>query len=309
MSASIGFSIKYDGPALASHEMDVRELAPALLALSSLLEQSNSALHGDKPEVRVNVKGNFHSGSFKVDLSAALTMKEQIVSLLAGSDATAMANLFGILSGLGLLGGGGLLGLLLWLRGRKPSKIDYDGEKAVFTVQEGEIVETTEVDLAVGKLYASRSIRQSLAKVVKPLSRDGIDYFASCRDGKTEVVITKDQAPAFLDAYDDAEVISDTVTDGTVLQIESASFKDGNKWRFTDGTTSFYAELADEDFVARIEIGQERFGKGDVLVVVLRRIQSVADTGLKAEYRIEKVKEHRAPLQSRLFQAPPPHPR
>ncbi len=28
MSATVHFSIKYDGPALASHQMDVRELAP-----------------------------------------------------------------------------------------------------------------------------------------------------------------------------------------------------------------------------------------------------------------------------------------
>lgn len=306
MSASVEFSIKYDGPALTSHEMDVRELAPALLALSTLLEESNRTLNSEKPEIRVNVKGNFKSGSFKVDLSAALTFKEQLVSLLAGPDATAMANLFGILSGLGLLGGGGLLGLLLWLKGRKPSSISYDKDKVVFTIQGDDGGnDSLAVDLAVHRLYQESTVRQSLAKVVKPLDREGIDTFTSGRDGEAEVIITKADAPALAAIDDASSIVSDTITDGMLLQIESPSFKDGNKWRLTDGTTSFYAELADMEFVDRIQSGEERFGKGDVLVVKMRRVQSISDNGLKTEYKIEEVKEHRAPLQGRLFMPDP----
>lgn len=32
MNSSVHFSIRYDGPALSNHQMDVRELAPALIA-------------------------------------------------------------------------------------------------------------------------------------------------------------------------------------------------------------------------------------------------------------------------------------
>lgn len=301
MSANVQFSIKYDGPALAHSEMDVRELAPALLALSSLLEDANRTLHGDRPEVRVNVKGNFQSGSFKIDLSAALTVKEQLVSIFSGAEATALANLLGILGGLGLIGGGGVIGLVAWLRGRKPSRVEYRGDKAIFVIEESEAIETLEVDLAVGKLYATKTVRQSLAKVVKPLSTPGIDYFAAGRDAKAEVVITASEAQSFFDLGEDPEIVSSTLTEGALLQIESAVFKDGNKWRLNDGTTSFFAEIADQDFVRSIESGEARFGKGDVLVVDLRRVQTIADTGLKSEYRIERVIEHREPLQSSMF--------
>jgi len=57
MSATAHFSIKYDGPALASHQMDVRELAPALMALASLLEEANREIYPEGSEVRVQVKG------------------------------------------------------------------------------------------------------------------------------------------------------------------------------------------------------------------------------------------------------------
>lgn len=125
MSATAHFSIKYDGPALATHQMDVRELAPALIALSELLEQANKTAYPDAPEVRVNVRGNFKGGSFGVDLIAVQSVAQQMVSLFSGSEATAAANLFGILGGIGLVGtgGAGVIGVIKWLRGRKPSAI------------------------------------------------------------------------------------------------------------------------------------------------------------------------------------------
>lgn len=302
MSASIHFSIKFDGPALTSHQMDVRELAPALIALSNLLEEANRVAFPNSDEIRVQIKGNFKGGSFGVDLVALQNMADQIVTMLTGSNASAASNLFGILQGLGMLGGaGGLIGLIKWLRGRKPSTIRLDGDKTIFEIQTSEYIESFEVDLVAGKLYQSRVVRQTLAKVVKPLERDGVDVFACGQDGATVTVVTKADVPYFELAAEGVDVVSDTVTESVLLQIESAVFKEGNKWRFTDGASSFFAEIADDDFLARVESGDERFGKGDVLVVDLRRIQSVTDSGLKLEYSVEKVRDHRAPLQARLL--------
>lgn len=302
MNANVHFSIKYDGPALANHQMDVRELAPALIALSSLLEEANRSLFPDSAEVRVHVHGTFKSGSFGIDLVALQSIKDQIVSIFSGPEASAAANLLEILGAIGFLGGGsaGVIGVIRWLKGKKPSSIRFDGDKTIFEMHTTEFLETFEADLATGKLYKSRVIRQSLARVVKPLENEGIDFFASSHAGITEAVITKEEAEYFAVAASNADVVSDVVSEGTLLQIESAVFKDGNKWRFSDGTNAFFAEIADENFRARIASGDERFGKGDVLVVDLRRIQSISDVGLKSEYVIERVREHKAPLQMGL---------
>lgn len=304
MSATVHFSIKYDGPALSSHQMDVRELAPALIALSELLEQANKAAFPDSNEIRVNVQGNFKGGSFGVDLIAMQSVAQQIVSIFSGSEATAAANLLAILGGLGVTGkllGGGLIGLIKWLNGRKPSAIRFEGDKTVFEIKTSEHIETFEVDLVAGKLYQSRVVRQSLAKVMKPLERDGVDVFATIVNGTTTAVVLKEELSAFEIAGSEADVVSDVTTEGVLLQIESAVFKDDNKWRFSDGATPFYAEIVDESFLERINTGDERFGKGDVLVADLRRVQSVSDTGLKLEHTVVKVREHREPLQRRLL--------
>ncbi len=55
------FRVTYDGPALESSEMDVRELAPALLAFGDLLDASTRALCGAQVRPQVNVRGGFLS--------------------------------------------------------------------------------------------------------------------------------------------------------------------------------------------------------------------------------------------------------
>ena len=301
MTASAHFSIKYDGPALATHQMDVRELAPALIALSDLLEQANKTALPDAPDVRVNVQGNFKGGSFGVDLIAAQTITQQLVSMFAGHEATAAANLYTLLGALGLVGGGGVIGVIKWLRGRKPSAIRIEGDKTIFELRDTQTVETFEVDLMAGRLYKTRVVRQSLAKVIKPLERDGIDIFAVGKDGVTSSVVTKNEAPYFEMAATEADVVSDSIATKVLLQIESAAFKEDNKWRFSDGGTPFFAEIADQEFLQRINAGVERFGKRDVLVADLRRVQSVTDNGLKIEHTIVKVHEHKEPLQQELL--------
>lgn len=303
MSATAHFSIKYDGPALVSHQMDVRELAPALMALSSLLEEANREIYPDGNEVRVQVKGNFKGGSFGVDLIALQSIKDQIVSLLTGPEASAVSTLFGILGGIGLVKGvyAGTIQLIKWLNGRKPTSITRMGDHEVVEIRTAESTETLEIDLIAGKLYKSRLVRQSLAKVLKPLECDGIDVFAAGRHGKAETVIEKDDLAAFTDAAQEAEVASDSTMSRVLVQVESAVFKDGNKWRISDGTTTFHAAMDDTDFIGRIDAGLERFGKGDVLVVDMRRVQLITDNGLKSEWSIIKVHEHRAPLQASLL--------
>jgi len=63
MANSIHFSIKYDGPALQSHQMDIRELTPALIALSNMLEEnppsSKMIINGASAMVEVHFLAKF----------------------------------------------------------------------------------------------------------------------------------------------------------------------------------------------------------------------------------------------------------
>ncbi|ENW7463446.1 hypothetical protein ACFL9A_004807 [Salmonella enterica] len=92
------FRIVYDGPALETHEMNVRDLAPALLSLSDALEEAGKTVYGNKTVVSVKVNASFKAGSFGIDLIASSTSWfKQAVDFFSGDSATAAANLIALI--------------------------------------------------------------------------------------------------------------------------------------------------------------------------------------------------------------------
>jgi hypothetical protein len=297
MSNHERFNVVYDGPALAEHRMDVRDLAPALVAIADLFTAANKELNGDSADVRVEVKGSFKAGSFELDLIFVQQLLTQIRDIFAGSIASAISNAYTILTILGLIGGGGVVGLQRKLRGRRPHRIEQIGEVSRVWITE---TESVEVEASVVRLWRSKVVRASLSKTLSPLEREGISNFGIVRGEQVELIVEDDELASFATFNNDSgEVVSDFVA-RKVLLVESVVFKDGNKWRVHDGQYPFFAALDDEEFLAKVNDG-ERFGKGDVLVVDVRQIQTIEAGTLKTEYRIVKVHEHRAPLQQTLL--------
>jgi predicted MPP superfamily phosphohydrolase len=89
------------------------------------------------------------------------------------------------------------------------------------------------------------------------------------------------------------EVVSDNKEKRIFLQIESTVLKEDNQWRFYDGANSFLIKITDFNFIQKIKDGREHFKKGDILVVDLRRTQTIVKKVLKTDYSIVLVHEHR----------------
>lgn len=295
MSNHEKFHVVYDGPALAEHRMDVRDLAPALIAIADLFTAANREVNGDKADVNVEVHASFKAGSFGIDLVAAQQVLAQIRDMFAGNNATAICNASAIL---GMVTGArvGLIALLRRLGGKKPVRIEQVGDIARVWITE---TETLEIESGVLKLYRSKIVRQSLEKTLEPLEREGITDFGIVRGTDVVLDIKSDELPLFRASIDSEEIVSEATT-RKLLQIESVAFKDGNKWRVHDGASQFYATIEDVDFLAKIDAG-ERFGKGDVLIVDLRQTQTVVGAKLANDFAIVKVIEHREPLQDSLL--------
>ncbi|GAB7525222.1 hypothetical protein PBS_42110 [Paraburkholderia sp. 2C] len=274
--------------------MDVRDLAPALIAIADLLAAVNKEVNGDASSIRVHVNASFKAGSFGIDLVATQHLLAHIRDMLSGHGANAVCNGYAIMTLVGFVGGGGLIGLLRRLKGRRPVQVQRNGGLTTVHFSESESIE---IDSRVMKLYHNSIVRTSLEKVVSPLEREGITDFSIVIDNKVTLEFHDDElgvlSAATLETA--AEVVSDT-TSHKMLQIESLAFKDGNKWRVHDGIATFHASIEDKEFLKKIDAG-ERFGKGDVLLVDLRQVQSVDGGRLNNESMILKVLEHRAPLQ------------
>lgn len=66
--------IRYDGPALSEHEMDVHDLAPSLLALADLCKIANEIFNGEAASVRVLVRADYEQKCFQLQLDLVQTL-------------------------------------------------------------------------------------------------------------------------------------------------------------------------------------------------------------------------------------------
>ncbi|MDG9785891.1 hypothetical protein [Acinetobacter johnsonii] len=292
------FYVIYDGWALEHHLMDVRDLAPAMIAVNDLLSNANKALNGDKADLNLKVNASFRAGSFGMELHTVVHFLSQIRDMFASDNASAISNAWTILEIVGFVGGAGLIGLIRFLKGKKPTKIiDEDGRLKVY-LSETEYYET---DGKVVKLYKNRTIVGDLNKMLEPLEKDGIDSFFVSRTGdKKDADLAIDESELTYFEYQEIENdLSENITE-TFVQIEAAVFKDNNKWKFDNGGSPINAAILDEEFLRKIDAGELRFGKGDLLKVKLKTIQTFAHGKLKTEFQVIEVLEHKIVKQGHL---------
>ena len=302
--SKVEFQVIYDGKALQNNEMDVRELAPALLAVGDLLEEANVTLYGEKSKVYVNVKGSFKTGSFHIDFTTAQSFLDGVADIfqtqpipvqilvLLGIIKTATDGVEAITKvgdGVRVLGGG-VLQFILWLKNRNIKKITKsdDGNVVIIEVEDGEKIATQN---SIISLFRNIRIRSSFDTIVtKLLSKDGIDYFATGQ-GKELTEVKKEEKDYFITPATGEKIVEDQTIE-TTLQAITVSFEEGYKWRFTDGETSFTASVKDEGFINRIQDNKVAFAKGDALKVKLHKTVILSDKGLKPDYEILEIVEH-----------------
>ncbi len=283
-------TIAFDGPALRDGTIDARTLAPALLAFGHLCEEANRVLNGDRVSVAVRVRANFQAGSFEVNLEVIQGLVGQAWDLLRGDFATSAANLLAFL-GAGAAVGVGLIALLKHINGRRPS--------AVVALQDGgvviELVDGTRIETRreVLDLLRDLRVRQAVEGVTRPLSKDGIERF-EIRDGDAVVEsVGRDDVPALsAPSIDDVLLIEERRR--AAFSIVSLAFKDETKWRLSDGQGTFLASIRDENFLGLVNRNEISFSKGDVLIadILVRQWQSAG--GVRTEYEVLKVTEHRS---------------
>ena len=287
------FDISYHGPALADGSMNVRDLGPAMMAVGSLFESTNELLNADRAAVNINVRAT-SSGSFHIlfeilqnsgasSVTDFLTTANQIVNLIIGG-AT-------IVSGATI----GLIALIKWLRGRNP-KIEQVNESLYrLTLENGE---SYEVPAELLTMYQNANVRNALSGMVRPVKEAGIESL-EIRQSDEVVASVETHEADYFDPPEIQELILDD-TRSHVFSIVSLAFREGNKWRLTDGQLTFSVSMMDDDFQHRVDSNAVAFAKGDLLICDMRTIQWLTHQGIKTEYEIVKVNEHMLARQPRL---------
>lgn len=285
------FRVVYDGPALADHTMDVRDIAPALLAIADTLEEANRVLNGDRAQVRVQVRASFKTGSFGIDLDVVQNLASAVLELFA-TDKRIVGGI-NLLVTLGFIGGGskGLLGVIRWLRGRSIRKVELIEERGVARIVTDD--DEIEVEQRTIEVLRSYKIRQSLERAVKlPLDREGVDTVSFVYNERVTEVVQKHERHSFSAPTADGKSLVNEQEFDASLQLISVPLREGYKWRVDDGNGPFTAVVLDEHFVQRMQRSEVPFTVGDILVARVRRRQYLDAGGLKNEHEILQVIRH-----------------
>lgn len=285
------FRIIYDGSALSSNEIDVKTLAPALLAIGDLLECANKAINGSKVKSQINVRGSFKAGSFGIDFGLTTNLLTDIKELFLSDEATATANALAILSALGFVATTssiGLIGLIKWLKNRNLKRVELGEHGATFYTDDDEM----RVSLHTLALFRDIETRKALESSLEPLRREGIDCFAVSGDTTNWITIDKAELP-YMEVPLAVESLLIDDTRKMAFSIVSLAFKEDNKWRLHDGQSTISALIDDTAFLERIDKSLISFSKGDVLICMVEVKQWQTETGTRTEYTVKQVLEHK----------------
>ena len=280
------FDLHYDGPALVNNRMEVRDIAPAMIAAADAIRAASRTLYPDQAEPRIDVEATA-PGSFIVQL---LILEAEApgtaVSIFASAPAVAGATFITLVGS--VIGAVKLVRRLSHTQIREVTAAPEVNPPAVrITFADGTVLEISE---SAYRLAQDSEVRRQMRNMVEPLSRPGVESL-DLKSGANEARVERDDLPSFDLSTSGEELLSDT-TRPAALTLASVAFAEGNKWRLSDGETTFYATVEDNGFLGRVARNEESFARSDILRTQLRTRQWRTDRGLRTEHIVVSVDEH-----------------
>ena len=293
--------IRYDGPALAEHSMDVSDLAPALLGLSEIAKIANRKINGEHSSVKVFIRVDTEQKCFQFNIEIAQTLIQQVSLLLHnGQVATAeeIAKWIGII-------GGSTLGVFKAYKWIVKQKVTLN-ELSIKDVSGNVVMTNVDNSVTVNKntyyLLGDAEVIGNVKNVVKPLTKEGYDKLQFEKDGEVvdEISAAEGQEIYAMNA-DSLEVqrLVNKTTFPAKVKVKKPDLLGDSQW----------SVIFDKAIVAKIEDAGwlERFHNGEISILpgsyldVMLRMEIALDDNREPigdpKYYIAEVKDVIRPSQ------------
>lgn len=233
MNSSSSLMIRFDGPELLTHEMDVTLLAPSLLAFGELCKEANFVLNGKRATIKVLLSADVKANCVTVELAVVQSLWETASALVKQENA---ATALQILEWLGYITGGGgvtwtVIKFLLWKKNRKEESVQNQGNTVIVQVH-GDNNNVT-IPKEVYVLAKDVKIVENIKTVVHPVAEEhGITDATFIHNKKPQLKIDTDTARQLREIIGDADTVepqtftAHAVVHGVTFDAKSKS------WRF-----------------------------------------------------------------------------
>ena len=297
MTKHVSTTIRYDGPALSGHEMDVQDLAPALLALAEIARITNQKLNGDRASIRVLVNADVEQKCFQLDLSLVQSWMDAAQTLLGKDNVTTVAQIAEII---GFAGGpaGGLFWLYKKLYGQSDSTgeitfnaNDSTGQTTIVVNGDGNNITVTN---NVALIAQDPRVLQNIKTVLEPLKSEDYSDFSIRRGEEKLVEIDRKEARNIrLHAVPlPPEIEPETfvsLVDGQV-EIVTAQYKGIAQWGLWWTGRTRLMKIEDTDWLERFQTGQEPDARPGAWLDVTMEITQPRDKLHPPTFIVQKIK-------------------
>ena len=276
-------TLHYRGGDADRGEFDYYTAATAMMAFGDLMGEMSTVLYGKGTGVDTRVRHIAPEGSILFDFTVHVAAIGQ-AALFGPTTPETMWDLF-------------KQSIDAWrfLKGHPPVDAQRDTQTNHFSLTniDGDVYITT--DKAHSMINTPRA-----GDAAEQLFRQPMETAGITDPGITEIEVSegilKDavridaaERHCFVDVSQEQVLLDNTTR--RILMIESPTFREGNKWQFSDGQSLLMAAIKDSSFWESVHEGAQ-FAEGDKLVVELNSVQRSRGRKVHMEHTITRVISH-----------------
>jgi hypothetical protein len=291
------FHIRYDGEGILDGQINARDLAGSLLALSTLLERSNKILNGKDSEIAVKVRANMQPGSFIINIVNIITKMADLGNSPMAVGWVNVAQLVGAgvaVSGAAYWAGKTLFRFLKESRGKNIAHTIPQPDKTVKAILE-DGNEVNGLSYEVIDLYEDMQVRHAVESMFHILNSDSVtsmEFFGDNGDAEPLEMFSKEDLPAL--KAPESGVLLETDTEKILIISLASIVGDTTGWRFKEDVEShdFAADIVDDVFLEQVKARKISLRCGDMMRVMLHTEQSRPRRNLKTTHVVTRVIEY-----------------
>ena len=285
--------MRYDGPAVVDHSMDARDLAPALSALSNLVDAANQELYPKQAPAKLFVRALPEPACFEMQMEIMQFALRQASELFSDES---LPRAMEIAIALGLMGTGGLFKLYKWLaREAVPQDaVRIRREGSTVNLVNAQNSENLTVNIHTYNLAKTPHVAARVKKVVRPLTRPGYDRLEFQSGDKVVDVISAQEAHEMcaskLKIPNPGGTI-ETSTVRTTVTVKKPDLIGGSTWSVVSDH-AMNVKIEDREWLRRFHAAEIPLSAGSCLDVDLRseiRLDAIGDPVGEPKYYVLKV--------------------